>query len=201
MKEFFRIPMQFFAEEGDGQPAGAAAPADGSPDPAPQGDGQQQNSTASTGKTFTQEELDRVVTGRLAREQKKFEAKLKEQEQQFAAKQEEAAQLAKMNADEKKKFAEEKREKDLTAREAAIKTKELRFEALNILNERKLPSQLIDCVNLESAEAAKQSIDSIAEAFEAAITAGVDAKLKSNPPAYSGGNTKTDPFLSGFMEG
>ena len=197
MKDFFRIPMQFFAEPEGTEPAGTASIQDS----APQGDGQQQNSVASTGKTFTQEELDRVVTERLAREQKKFEAKLKEQEQQFAAKQEEAAQLAKMNADEKKKFAEEKREKDLTAREAAIKTKELRFEALNILNEKKLPSQLIDCVNLESAEAAKQSIDSIAEAFEAAITAGVDAKLKSNPPAYSGGNTKTDPFLSGFMEG
>lgn len=197
MKDFFRIPMQFFAEPEGTEPAGTAS----IQDPAPQGDGQQQNSAASTGKTFTQEELDRVVTERLAREQKKFEAKLKEQEQQFAAKQEEAAQLAKMNADEKKKFAEEKREKDLTAREAAIKTKELRFEALNILNERKLPSQLIDCVNLESAEAAKQSIDSIAEAFEAAITAGVDAMLKSNPPAYSGGNMKTDPFLSGFMEG
>ncbi|MBP5361864.1 MAG: DUF4355 domain-containing protein, partial [Ruminococcus sp.] len=108
-----RIPMQFFAEDGDGgtQPAGAAASADGgttnpNPNPAPQGDGQQQsnNNPAPTGKTFTQEEVDKMISERLARQQKKFDAA-----------QEEAAKLAKMNAEQKAEYAAKKREEELTA--------------------------------------------------------------------------------------
>lgn len=202
MSKFLKIPMQFFAEPGDGQPAGATAQADGVQDPtgtAPQGDGQQQNSAASTGKTFTQEELDRVVTERLAREQKKFEAKLKEQEQQFAAKQEEAAELAKMNASQKAEHAAKKREEDLVNREKAIAEKELKYTALGILEENKLPTSLVDCLNLSSADACNASIEALKKAWPEAMTAAVDARLKSNPPAYGGGNnTKTDSFFEGF---
>ena len=194
MKEFLRIPMQFFAEEGDGgQPAGAAAPADGgtpNPNPVPQGDGQQKTEPAPTSKTFTQEEVNKLITERLAREQKKFDEKM-----------EEAAKLAKMNAEEKAKYAAEKREADLTARETAVQKKELRFEALNILQENKLPAKLIDCVDLTSAETSKASIEAIKSAWQASVQAEVDAKLKSDPPQYSGGNKQTDAFLQGFDEG
>ena len=192
MKKFFRIPMQFFAEDGDGtQPAGAGTQvADGgtpNPTPAPQGDGQQQNNNpAPTGKTFTQEEVDKMISERLARQQKKFDAA-----------QEEAAKLAKMNAEDKAKYAAEKREKELVDRETAVKQKELRFEALNILEENKLPSKLVDCLNLTSADACKSSIEAIKTAWTEALTAAVDARLRSNePPAYSGGNKQADPFLS-----
>lgn len=196
MKEFFRIPMQFFAEEGEGaQSAGATAQAvDGNasqdPTPAPQGDGQQ-NTSASTGKTFTQEEVDKMISERLARQQKKFDNE-----------KEEAAKLAKMNAEEKAKYAAQKREEELTARETAIQKKELRFEALNILEEKKLPAKLVDCVDLTSAETSKTSIEALQAAWTEALTAAVNERLRSNvPPAYSGGNANTDPFLSGFMEG
>lgn len=193
MREFFRIPMQFFAEPSDGEPAGAAAPADGNapdPTPAPQGDGQQKTESASTGKTFTQEDVDKMISERLARQQKKFDEKM-----------EEAAKLAKMNAEEKAKYAAEKREADLTAREMAVQKKELRFEALNILAENKLPAQLIDCVDLTSAETSKASIEAITKSWQTSVQAEVDAKLKSDPPQYSGGNTKSDAFLAGFEEG
>ena len=194
MSNFLKIPMQFFAEPGDGQPAGATAQADGVQDPtgtAPQGDGQQQNNTpAPTGKTFTQEDVDKMISERLARQQKKFDEKM-----------EEAAKLAKMNAEEKAKYAAEKREADLTAREMAVQKKELRFEALNILAENKLPAQLIDCVDLTSAETSKASIEAITKSWQTSVQAEVDAKLKSDPPQYSGGNTKSDAFLAGFEEG
>ena len=199
MKEFLRIPMQFFAEDGDGtQPAGAAAQAaDGGaqdPTPAPQGDGQQQannNNPAPTGKTFTQEDVDKMIAERLARQQKKFDAE-----------KEEAAKLAKMNAEDKAKYAAQKREEELTARETAIQQKELRFEALNILEENKLPSKLVDCLNLTSAETCKASIESLKTAWTEALTAAVDARLRSNdPPPFSSGNKPTDAFLQGFNEG
>jgi len=85
MKKIFKIPMQFFAEDGDGgtQSAGAAAQADGgatnpNPDPAPQGDGQHKTEPAPTGKTFSQEDVDKIVAERLARQQKKFDTEKEE---------------------------------------------------------------------------------------------------------------------------
>ena len=199
MNEILRIPMQFFAEDGDGtQPAGAAAQAaDGGaqdPTPAPQGDGQQQtnnNNPAPTGKTFTQSDVDRIVAERLARQQKQFDAA-----------QEEAAKLAKMNAEQKAEYAAKKREEELKARETAIQQKELRYEALNILEEKGLPSKLVDCLNLTSADTCKASIESIQTAWTEALTAAVDARLRSNdPPPFSSGNKPVDAFLDGFNEG
>ena len=139
-------------------------------------------------KTFTQEDVDKMIAERLARQQKKFEAE-----------KEEAAKLAKMNADQKAEYAAKKREEELTAREQAIKEKELRYTALNILEENKLPAKLVDCLNLTSAETCNKSIEAIKAAWAETVTKEVDAKLKSNqPPAFSGGNTKTDPFLEGL---
>ena len=106
-----------------------------------------------------------------------------------------------MNADQKVEYAAKKREEELTAREAAIQKKELRFEAISILKENRLSEKLIDCVDLSSAEASKASIDAIKASFNEAVTAKVDERLKSNPPQYSGGNNETDAFLDGFMRG
>lgn len=189
MKNIFKIPMQFFAED-DTEPAGAAASADGAqnPEPVPQGDGQQKTEPAATDKTFTQADVDRIVAERLERQQKKF-----------TAEKEEAAKLAKMNAEEKAKYAAQKREEELAAREKAIQEKELRYTALNILEENKLPTQLVDCLNLTSAETCNKSIESIKKAWTEALTAAVDARLKTSaPPAYSGGNKESDPFLEAF---
>lgn len=192
MKEFLRIPMQFFAEEGDGgtQPAGTGVSADGGTpgtSSAPQGTESQKTEPAPADKTFSQADVDKIVAERLARQQKKFDAE-----------KEETAKLAKMNAEEKAKYAAQKREEELTARETAIQKKELRFEALNILEENKLPAKLVDCVDLTSAETSKASIEAIKTAWTEALTAAVDARLKSDPPAFSGGNKSTDPFLAEF---
>ena len=185
-----KIPMQFFAEDPEGtEPTGTA----GVQEPtAPQGTEPKpsdNNPAPEPNKTFSQADVDRIVAERLARQQKQFDAK-----------QEEAAKLAKMNAEQKAEYAAKKREEELAARETAIQKKELRFEALNILEENKLPAKLIDCIDLTSAETSKASIEAIKTAWTEALTAAVDARLKSSDlPAYSGrNNTKTDPFFEGF---
>lgn len=196
MKEFLRIPMQFFAEEGDGstQPAGTAVSADGGTpgtSSAPQGTEPQKTEPASADKTFSQADVDKIVAERLARQQKKFDAE-----------KEEAAKLAKMNADQKAEYAAKKREEELAAREKSIAEKELRFTALGILEENKLPASLVDCLNLSSADTCSASIEALKKAWPEAVTAAVNNALRSNnPPPYSGGNTQKDAFLAGFEEG
>ena len=181
----FKIPMQFFAEE-----TGEAAPAGAAQDPAAQGTETKpaENSPAPVSdKTFSQADVDRIVSERLERQQKKFDAEKAE-----------ATKLAKMNAEEKAKYAAEKREQELTDRENAVQKKELRFEAMKILEDNSLPTKLVDCIDLTSAETSKASIEAIKTAWTEALTAAVDARLKSDPPAFSGGNKSTDPFLSEF---
>lgn len=183
MKKFFRIPMQFFADPDGTEPTGTA----GVQDPA-QGTEPQKTEPAPAGKTFSQEDVDKIVAERLARQQKKFDAEKQE-----------AAELAKMNAAQKAEHAAKKREEDLVNREKAIAEKELKYTALGILEENKLPTSLVDCLNLSSADACNASIEALKKAWPEAMTAAVDARLKSNPPAYGGGNnTKTDSFFEGF---
>ena len=185
MKEFFTIPMQFFAEEPEGtEPTGTA----GVQEPAPQGTEPQKTEPAPPAeKTFTQSDLDRIVAERLARLQKKHEAEL-----------EEAAQVAKMTAAQKAEHDAKKREDELVQREKLIAEKELRYTALGTLEESGLPASLVDCLNLSSADSCNESIEALKKAWPEALTAAVDARLKSDPPAFSGGNKSTDPFLSEF---
>lgn len=140
-------------------------------------------------KTFSQEEVDRMISERLSRQQKKFEAE-----------KEEAEKLAKMNAEQKAKYEAKKREDELTARETAVMKRELKATAYDILAEKNLPRQLAEILDYSNADACNASIDAVAKAFNEAVTSAVDERLKSNStPAYSGGNKQqTDPFLMGL---
>ena len=163
----------------------------------------EQGEKPETNKTFSQDEVNKMIAERLAREQKKTDARIADMTKQFEAEKQEAAKLAKMNADDKAKYAAEKREQELTAREAEVQKKELRFEALNILEEDKLPSKLIGCVDLSSADACKASIEAIKEAWSEAWTAADNARKSQNtpPPHLGGNNNPKDAFLQGFNEG
>lgn len=186
MKEFFKIPMQFFAENLDGaEPTGAA----GAQEPAPQGTEPQKDEPApASDKTFSQADVDRIVAERLERQQKKF-----------AAEKEEAAKLAKMNAEQKAEYEAKKREDELTARETAVMKRELKATAYDILAEKNLPRQLAEILDYSNADACNASIDAVSKAFNEAVTSAVDERLKSkNTPAYSGGNKQQDPFLMGL---
>lgn len=182
MRNYLRIPMQFFADAAEGE-----AEITQEQETAQGGTEAEQKSEPKSDKTFSQEDVNRMIAERLDRERRKF-----------AAEKEEAAKLAKMNADQKEEYKAKKREEELTAREKAIQEKELYYTAKDILKEKSLPSELVDCLNLTSAEACNKSIEAMQKAWTAALTAAVDERLKSNPPAYSGGNKTTDPFSEGF---
>lgn len=95
----------------------------------------------------------------------------------------EAEKLAKMNKEEKAQYMQQKKEKELADRETAIIKKELMAEAKNTLAEKKLPSELADVLNYTDADACKKSIEAVETAFQKAVEAAVEEKLKGgNPP-------------------
>ncbi|HHG8037245.1 TPA: DUF4355 domain-containing protein [Streptococcus pneumoniae] len=122
-------------------------------------------------RTFTRAEIGKMLSA----ERSKWEA---EQE----AKENEAKKLAKMNADEKQKYQLEQREQELADREKAIARKELTAEAKAMLSERDLPVELVNVVDLTSAETVSESITSIQKAWEESVQKGVSERMKGSAP-------------------
>ncbi len=122
-------------------------------------------------RTFTRAEIGKMLSA----ERSKWEA---EQE----AKENEAKKLAKMNADEKQKYQLEQREQELADREKAVARKELTAEAKAMLSERDLPVELVNVVDLTSAETVSESITSIQKAWEESVQKGVSERMKGSAP-------------------
>ncbi len=147
------------------------------------------NQTETTEKTFTQKDVDKLIQDRLAREQSKWEKRVKEERT-------EAEKLAKMNAEQKAKYAEEKRIAELEKREKEITTRELRAQAYETLAEKNLPKELIGTLNFESAETCNASIEAVEKSFQSAVEKAVNEKLRGgDPPKSSQGNASIDAAL------
>lgn len=187
----FKISMSFFGEEAPAESVESV------PQETAQTDAQTGDNTASGNdtaeqqktpeKTFTQSEMDKIITERLSRQKAKFEEEKLE-----------AAKLAKMNAEQKAQYESEKRIKDIERREAEVTQRELRATAAGILVEKKLPASLIDCLTLTDADACNKSIEAISKAFSDAVAAQVDQRLRSEPPKTGTTNKGSDPFLDGW---
>lgn len=99
----------------------------------------------------------------------------------------EAEKLAKMNADQKAKYAEEKRLAELEKREKDITTRELRATALETFAEKNMPKELVDILNYESAETCNKSIEAVEKAFQTAVERAVNEKLRGKQTPNKGG--------------
>ena len=141
--------------------------------------------TTQSEKTFTQKDVDKLIQDRLAREQSKWEKRVQDERT-------EAEKLAKMNAEQKAKYAEEKRLAELEKREKDITTRELRATAYETLAEKNLPKELVDILNYESAETCNKSIEAVEKAFQSAVEKAVNDKLRGgNPPKGGQGNNSS----------
>lgn len=138
-----------------------------------------------------QSEFDRRVNKALDTAKQKWDADAKAQA-------DEAAKLAKMKVDEKAEYERQKREKELTDREAAITKRELHAEAVTQLTEKGLPASLADILDCTSADACKKSMEAVEKAFNEAVEKSVNDKLKGKPPKAGGSNSAGDMFLTGL---
>ena len=148
------------------------------------------NKSGERAKTFTQDDVNRIIQDRLAKERQKWE---KEFEAKLTEAKTEAEKLAKMNAEQKAEYERKKREEELAKREAEITRRELRATALETLAEKGLPKQLADILVYTDAEACQKSIENVEKVFREAVEAAVNERLKGEPPkGGSGGKGNTD---------
>ena len=175
-----RLPLdlQFFADgDGGGTDDGDGGGSEG--EGAETGDNHLLSFDDFLKEQGNQAEFDRrvqkAVTTAVSNAQKKWEALTDD-------KLSEAEKLAKMTKEEKAKYMQQKKEKELNDREMEITRKELMAEAKNTLAGKKLPVGLAEVLDYSNADACNKSIDAVEKAFQEAVKSAVEEHLKGGTP-------------------
>lgn len=142
---------------------------------------------AAAERTFTQAELDGIVSERLRRAQEKWTRDAKE-----------AQRLEKLTADER--IAEELKNaneavEQLKKENAAILLKQ---DATALMAQQGLPVDLVENLIGTDAETTKANIEAFSKAFTASVNAAISEKLKTSAPKASGAE---DAFLNAVRKG
>lgn len=123
--------------------------------------------------TFTQEQVDQMIKDRVARTEK-----------EKAKAVEEAAKLAKMNADEKQKYEFEKLQKENDELKLEKNRYSLGREATKMLSESGISADddVLDFVVREDAEATKQAVQAFSVLVQSKVDDAVKERLKGKSP-------------------
>lgn len=135
-------------------------------------EGKESNQEVDTNKevkTFSQEEVNKMIQERLERASKKADAE-----------KEEAKKLAKMSADEKAKYENDKLLAELAELKADKSKRELQDTALGMLEEKGLGREALELLNYTDADKCKESIDKVYSIFNSLVEKAVDARLVNN---------------------
>ena len=142
-------------------------------------------------KTFTQEDLDRILTKRLEKEAKKWEAKFNALE--------EAQKLSQMNEEQKAEYDYSKKLEELTQREQELEAKinaynqqQYRTTIQAQLQEAGLPTAMADMLVNMDAESVATQINAMKDMFSNQINQQVQAKVQAsaNVPTQSSEQVK-----------
>ena len=190
VKAFCKLPMnlQLFAEGGDGAGADGGNGGGSGEDEGAGGEGGTGGDTPPSFDDFlktggNQAEFDRrvqkAVNTAVANAQEKWQVLTDD-------KLSEAEKLAKMTKEEKAQYMQQKKEKELSDREAAITRKELMAEAKNTLASDGLPQELAEVLDYSDADICKKSMEKVKEVFQRAVETAVEEKLKGGKPPPGG---------------
>lgn len=156
-----------------------------------QGDGLQQKNEDKTVKTYTQEELDKLIQERSdaiagkvrAEEKKKFEAQRLEAEEK--AKQQ--AKFEKMSELEQKTAIAEQATKELQELKDKIALGEQKEETRKLMKEKGLDEIFLDSVLVfKDADATVSKIDEMKKVFDDAVQKALEGKIKTHVPKDNG---------------
>ncbi|HBO55526.1 MAG TPA: scaffolding protein [Leuconostoc mesenteroides] len=130
--------------------------------------------------TFTPKEFDSEVDTRIANALATAKEKWDEEKQ---AEINQAEELAKLSAADRKKAEDEARQNALDERESALNRRELTVNVSSLLKERELPTDLAESlVKLGNADEISTVVDSLQQAIQQGINDGVKDRLRQDPP-------------------
>lgn len=127
-------------------------------------------------KKFTQEEVEKIITQRLAREKKKLMS--------------EAEKLASMTEKEREEMKRKKELEEFENERKAFEREKLELQASKILSKEGLPVEFASLILADDAEGTKANIDTFKKTFQDAVEKAVNEKLKGGyTPKKSDGKT------------
>ena len=149
-------------------------------------------------KTFTQEELNKIVAERIAKERKKLDAeRLKQQEMQEKLIEEESEKLAKMTEAEKIKAKAERERKKFEEKVARYETEKKAFEqekikneTMKLLSEKGLPIELCQFIKSDTADEIMGNVEVFEKCWSEAIEKSVNARLRTSGELKTSTTTK-----------
>lgn len=183
-----KLGMCFFAA-GEGDDGGAGGAGGGTPPTdKPQGQGEDKD------KKFTQDDVNKILTERLAEEKAKKEKELAD----LKAELERKAELEKMSEQDRTKAQlediEKKYQAELDKNALAIQKDDTR----KLLEQEKLPTSFLDFVLVPKDDAkTKLNISELKKVFEDEVKKGVEAKIPSHKPSFNDGKNNNDVRNSG----
>lgn len=139
-------------------------------------------------KTFTQEELNKIVAERIAKERKKLDAeRLKQQEMQEKLIEEESEKLAKMTEAEKVKAKAEKERRKFEEKVAryeaemkAFEQEKIKNQTMKLLGEKGLPVELCQFIQSNAADEIMENVEVFEKCWSEAIEKSVNARLRTS---------------------
>ena len=149
------------------------------------------------GKTFTQEEVNEIISKRINEINTKNKANTEDAVNKAIAEYERKAKLTK---EERDKEERSKRELALKEREDNITLRERRLEAQEELRKNNVPIDLVDFVVTLDADKTKANIESLVKTYNKSVEDGITAKLKGNPPPDFSNSNEQDkkPVIGAF---
>lgn len=169
--------LQFFAEPSP------------EPDPTPEPEGKPEAGKGEPegGKTFTRDDIAKMISAEKDKWQKEHEADVEEAKN-------EAAKLARMSAKEREEAENKKKLDDIAKREANLNRRELEVATKTELVNSDLPESFLDVVIGKDAESTKENIKKVKELFDKEVQAEVTNRLKTDLPkagSAAGGDSIT----------
>jgi len=135
-------------------------------------------------KTFTQDDVNKLIAERVAREKKNHE---KEIEQAIEDTKEEAKRLSELSKEERDSEEHNKLKQELAESKAKIAHMELESDTIENLKEEGLPIEFKSFLIGENAEATLENINLFKPIFLDAVQVEVEKRLKGRTP--KGSNT------------
>ena len=126
----------------------------------------QEQTSEQQEKMFTQSEVAHIVKDRVKRSKDKLRSELfEEAKSKVKAEQDEAKKLEEMNATQRRKYEDQKRDEELEQLRAKVQRQEMEQTAMGILKEKgiSVDQDVLDLVVADTAEKTSERIDKFAE--------------------------------------
>ena len=139
-------------------------------------------------KTFTQEEVNNLVSKRISEEKAKADERSKNA---IAEAIKDYDRKAKMTEEERRKELIKAKDDELAEKERKITLRENRADAIEKLAELNIDTKLVDFVADIDKEKMESNIERLSEVFNSAVTKAVEQKLAGHTPTDYGDGNKT----------